>query len=312
MLDRLVENWPLKLLALVLALGIWVAITGESLVIQDFHVPLEVQLPPGRTLASSPPTTVTVRLRGPEIQFRRLDPLRLALRLDLQNGSGGERDVMLSSADLAGVPQGLEIAFIEPSRVRLAVEPLLRRELPITLDLIGETPSGYRVYHASVQPPRIAIEGPESEVHAVTRLSSSPIRLDGHTTNFVQRVSASTDQPHVRVLEARPLEARIVIDTTPIERTFDALPVTLVSGTAARLDPPVARVTLAGPEALLQRLDPRRLRVVADDVVASRGAGAIPLELRVEFQDTPLEDRVRLEVRKLDPQQVLMHPVPRG
>jgi YbbR domain-containing protein len=206
------------------------------------------------------------------------------------------------------VPQGLEIAFIEPSRVRLAVEPILRRELPIRPDLIGETPAGYQVYLASVEPPRIAIEGPESEVRAVARLNSSPIRLDGHTTNFVQRVSASTDQPHVRVLESRPLEARVVIDTIPIERNLPEVAVTLASGTTGRLEPAVARVTLAGPEALLQRLDPRRVRVVADDIVAPRGVGPIPLALRVEFQDTPAEDLVRFEVRALEPQQVALHP----
>ena len=65
MRDRLLANWPLKVLALVLAFAIWVSITGQDRTVRDVTVPLEVEFGPERTSEGTPPTAVTLRLEGP-------------------------------------------------------------------------------------------------------------------------------------------------------------------------------------------------------------------------------------------------------
>ena len=65
MFDWLFRRWHLKVLALALAFAVWVAVTGEGRGVQDFHVPVDVVLGNGAALSGSPPTNVTVRLRGP-------------------------------------------------------------------------------------------------------------------------------------------------------------------------------------------------------------------------------------------------------
>ena len=88
--DRLLRNWPFKLVALVLAFAIWVAVTGENRIVKDFSVPLEIELSDARILASAPPNNVTVRLRGPEGLLRRLDPVSMAMRVDLGDAPPGD------------------------------------------------------------------------------------------------------------------------------------------------------------------------------------------------------------------------------
>ena len=51
MLERLLSHWPLKVLAVALAFVIWVAVTGEQSVLQEFAVPLEILLPSNEELA---------------------------------------------------------------------------------------------------------------------------------------------------------------------------------------------------------------------------------------------------------------------
>ena len=128
MLERILANWPLKLLALVVAFGIWVSITGEDHTVKDFTVPVEILLREDRISAAPPPTSATVRLEGPETSIRKLDPLHLAIRLDLEDSPLGEREVRLSDPHLQGLPQGVKIAFFDPERVRLTVDR--RRHLP--------------------------------------------------------------------------------------------------------------------------------------------------------------------------------------
>ena len=121
MLDRILTNWPLKVLAIVLAFAIWVSVTGEKRTLQDFQVPLEVRVADELVLASTPPNTVTVRLRGSESLLRRLDPLPIVVRADLTDASTGEQDVQLSAGDIGGLPRGVEVDFIDPDRIRVVI-----------------------------------------------------------------------------------------------------------------------------------------------------------------------------------------------
>ena len=61
MLDWVLRRWHLKVLALALAVAVWIAVTGEGRGVQDFNVPVDVVLGTGATLAVPPPARVTVR-----------------------------------------------------------------------------------------------------------------------------------------------------------------------------------------------------------------------------------------------------------
>jgi YbbR domain-containing protein len=121
MFDWLLRRWHLKLLALAIAFLVWVAVTGEGRGVQDFRVPVDFALGTGVTLAGAPPSSVTVRLRGPESLLRRTDPHDLSVRVDLRDAPSGDRTVQLSSRNVSGVPRDVEVSLIDPERLRLAI-----------------------------------------------------------------------------------------------------------------------------------------------------------------------------------------------
>ena len=136
------RRWHLKLLALALAVAVWVAVTGEGRGVQDFRVPVDVVLSSGATLAGTPPPNVTVRLRGPDSLLRRLDPYDLTVRIDLRDEWGGERTVQLTPRNVAGVPRDVEVASIDPDRLRLGVARKKRREITVVPTIVGKPPRG--------------------------------------------------------------------------------------------------------------------------------------------------------------------------
>ena len=174
MLDRLAAHWPLKLLALALAFAIWVSVTGESRVVQDFRVPLEVQLRDKIALASSPPTTVDVRLRGVESVMRRLDPVRMVMRVDLREADEGEQDLVLARDSLSGVPRGVDVDFIDPNRVQVELVRVESFDLPVEPTLVGQPAAGYSLYDAIVNPKEISVEGPEEQVRGLEVTADQP------------------------------------------------------------------------------------------------------------------------------------------
>jgi len=248
MVDRVLSNWPLKLLALALAFAIWVSITGENRVVQDVSVPLEIRLSEDRVVASPTPTTLTARLRGAESLMRRLDPVPLAVRVDLSDAPLGQQDVQIARDDLVNVPRGVEVEFIDPDRFSLTLDRRMRRDLTVDVTFLGRPPEGFHFYGAEVLPKSIMVEGPESEVQEASMVRTNPIRLDQRTEPFNVRVTAVPEGTYVRVVDPRPLEVRVDVDAAPVERKLERIPVQVVGAPDGwQASPAQLDVTISGP-----------------------------------------------------------------
>jgi len=300
MLERILRNWPLKLLALGLALFVWLAVTGENRIVKDFQVPLEIAVRQDCTLADLPPTAVEVRLRGPESLVQRIAPYGLAVRVDLRDASPGERSILLGPSAVMGVPRGVEVVYVEPDRLTLELDRKMRVFLPVVPSLAGSPPQGYAFYGARVDPDRVEVEGPRSQVESLSRLRTDPVSLDGRTAPFVERVSAIPDNPRVNVVDPRRVSVRADVDLAPVDRTFPDVPVVLAgSNDEAVPRPGRVSVTVSGPPALVGSLRPTQVRAVADSggVAADGSADTVPL--RVELVDVPLDEIGRLTIKSV-------------
>ena len=305
-LQILIRNWPWKLLALVLSFAIWIAVTGESRIMQDVNVPLDLSLSDRLVPAGQMPTSVVARLRGPENLLRRADLLRLSYPVDLGDAAPGSVTVQLDPAGLRGVPSGIEVLFVEPARLALTFDDRAERAVPVVPALKGRPPAGYTFYGASAAPDTKRITGPAAVLQGVERLRTDPIALDGRIAPFRMRVRAVPDNPEVRLLEPEPVEVRVEVDRTPEEKALD-IPVSLGGAPAgAMASPHTVRAWISGPPALLSALQASQVRAVADVEGVAPGGPARDLPLRIEFREVPASDLGRLAVVRVEPPRVLV------
>ncbi|MCP3982522.1 MAG: hypothetical protein GY716_24745 [bacterium] len=284
MLDALISNWPLKLLAFALAFAIWVTVTGEHRIVKDFPVPLELDLSASRIVTVDLPNTVTVRLRGSESLMRRVDSLPMELKVDLQDVDPGERDVLLGESDLLGVPRGVEVEFIDPDRLSLEIEQRTYRELPVDLTFLGQPPEGFAFYDAAVTPTRLTVEGPESEVEPLQQLSTNPIRLDQRRQPFDLEVGVVPDGANVRVVDPSPLRVHVEVHPTRVERVVEDVVVALEGQLfETTIEPSLINVTLSGPPAAVESVLPDQIVALVDVTGLGPSARAVSLPLTVEF-----------------------------
>jgi YbbR domain-containing protein len=300
MLERLLRNWPLKLLALGLAFAVWVAVTGDSRVLQVYPAPLDIKLPAGCVLAGSAPTKVSVSLRGPESLIRQVDPFKLAFRVDVTDAQPGQRNVQLVAESLVGLSRGIEVVQIEPDRLRLVVDRRMQRVLPVAPALVGAPPPGYTFYGAQVAPDTLEVEGPQTEVVGLDRIRTDPIHLEGRTAPFVVAVNAVPDRPGTRVIEPREISVQVEVDVAPVKAAFDSVPVVFAAQEyAATAQPSSVRVVLSGPPSVLRQIRPTQIRPVADvsGLVPRREPYAV--RLRMEFAGVAAPDLARITVRSV-------------
>ena len=305
MLDTLTANWPLKLLALALAFAIWVSVTGESRVVQDFRVPLELELADNLVMASSPPTTIEVRLRGVESLMRRLDPVRVVMRLDLRDAGEGEQELVMTRENLSGIPRGVEVDFIDPNRSRVVLEQRSRRELSVEPTFLGQPADGYAFYNARVTPDNLRVEGPASQVDDLEVLRTNPIRLDGRSEPFVARVGVVPEGELVRVLGRETLDVHVVVDAAAVERRLENIPVDVVGAAAGTtVNPETLNLILSGPPRLVDLLTPDQIHLIADVSRRPPDTTKADVPIRVEFAGISIDELSRVSVKSMSRRQV--------
>lgn len=305
MVDLILRRWPLKLLALALAFAIWLAIRGESRLVRDYSVPVVVALRSEAILEGSPSKTVTVRLRGPETLLQATTMYDLQMKVDLSDADYGQRNVQLSEQALEGVPPGVHVDLIEPSRLTFEIARRERRTVPVVPSFTGRPPKGHAFYQAEAIPDSLEVEGPASKLAATARLRTDPIHLEDRTAPFTVKVGAVPDSPVVRVLDPNPVEVRVQIDVAPIDRVYPDVPVVLAGRSfEASVKPAQVAVTLSGPPEVLDRVRSAQLRALADVSALQPDDAAHEVPVRVDFVDVDLEDLARVSVRSISREKV--------
>jgi YbbR domain-containing protein len=116
------EHWPLKLVAVVFAVALWVFVMTEERTDAVFTVPLDlVDRPAGVEVASVGVETVVVRVEGRETQLRRLHEADFRAEVSLKSARPG-RFVARIDTDNVSAPVGVRVVRVTPSEVRALLE----------------------------------------------------------------------------------------------------------------------------------------------------------------------------------------------
>ena len=301
----LLHRWPLKLLSVVLAYAIWLTVTGESMIVNHFSVPLVVSLSDNMTVVGSTPNQVSVRIRGRATSIRRLDPLNMRVNLDLNDSTTGERNFQFSPADLSGVPKGVIVERFEPARLALTLDNRMRTALPVFPSIDGNPADGYQFYGATAFPDTLEVEGPASEVSVLNRLLTDTISIAGRTRSFMVETGIVPESRYTQVLGEQTLRVQITIDETSAVRTLTGIPVVLDGQVyEARVTPSNIDVTLAAPAGVLDKVDPGNLRAVVDLADLAPRAEPYQLKIRLDYIGIAARDLSRITEKAGSTQEV--------
>lgn len=296
---RLLHNLPAKLLALAVAVTLWLVATADrrANVEQGYDVPVTVSDTTGgrgvgtRVVSGLSPGTIRVFLSGRPERLRELRGETIEAIVDVTDVPEGSfnRSVRIQP------PSGTLLLRQTPERVQGFVDTQLTRTLPVTLSVA--TPPEASLPRYEVTPTEAVVSGPGRVMTTVERVVNSPVTLgpgEDRETGLialdaqgqaVEGVSTRPDTVTVRRLDTGdlPVKAlRVVLNDPPA-----GLRVTSVS-----LQPGSVRV-VAAPELLA------RLREVQGTVTYREGTYTAPVSLRLPAGAQALEDvSVRLTVER--------------
>jgi hypothetical protein len=117
------HNFWLKVLSLLLATGLWLAISPEQEPAEiTVRVPIEFRhVPPQLEIGSVNVPEAQVRVRGPERMIRELRPTDIHADLELKDAEPGEHTFILTAQQIH-LQRDLTVVQVTPVRVTVTME----------------------------------------------------------------------------------------------------------------------------------------------------------------------------------------------
>jgi YbbR domain-containing protein len=173
-LSWFLSNWLSILLALLLALTVWIVASLEEnpFVEDDLPSPLNINvvgLEPGLIITNDYPETTNVRVRTQQETWRSLSPEDIEVIADLSGLGPGTHQVELDPQ----IDTQATVLSMNPSHVRFDIEEYAEREMPVQVEVQGEPAIGFSQGNPTVSPPIVTVQGALSEVQKISELRAT-------------------------------------------------------------------------------------------------------------------------------------------
>jgi YbbR domain-containing protein len=208
------HNLGLKVLSLLLATGLWVAIARDPVAEVAIRVPIEfLHVADNLEISSEVIPEAQIRVRGPGRFVRQLRSTDVHAELDLRNAKPGERTFDLTSQEIRR-PQDLEVVQVVPSQVHLAFDTRLTREVEIHPRVTGTFVAGLQIAKVEVDPERITITGPRHHVEKVDSATTDPVDASGTRTRATFATNVYVADPLVQVAQPTSIHVTVIMEAS--------------------------------------------------------------------------------------------------
>jgi YbbR domain-containing protein len=202
------HNLGLKLTSLVLATGLWLAISSSP----QSEVALNVaiifrNMPADLEISSENIPAVQIRVRGPERIVGRLQASAIRAEIDLSGMKAGEHTFDLTKS--IGVPDRLELAQVVPSEVHVSFDTRATRRVPVRPRVTGTPAPGYDIARVDPNPNEVEIIGPTKQIESVDSAITDPVDVTGVLDQITVVRPAYVSDPLIQVTD--PNAVRITI-----------------------------------------------------------------------------------------------------
>ncbi len=205
------HNFGLKLVSLLLAIGLWVAVARDPVAEVEMRVPIEFHnLADNLEIDSASFTEAQIRVRGPERLIHRLQPVDVRAEIDLADVKTGERTFDLTGRHVH-VPQDLEVVQIIPGQFHLSFDSRATRVVTVRPRVTGNFALDMQVAQVIADPTTVTITGPQRRVAAIEAATTDPVDVSGAMTQATFVTQAYVPDPLIQVVHPTPIRVTVIM-----------------------------------------------------------------------------------------------------
>jgi YbbR domain-containing protein len=290
------SNHGLKVLALVIAVGLWLA--GHRDIERAIEAPVEFRnIPPDLMVMDNRIDYVVLRIMGPRTLVSTLDAQDLRLSLDLNGAKPGSASYPLDSSSF-NIPRGLTVSRITPPVVHLRLEPVMKRKLPVSVRFSNKPPPGYRISETIVSPGAVMVQGPAEDMRRLASVETLPVEVEETRAPLKRKIRLSADGKPLSFTPDQ-VEVSVSLEEEEISREFSRVNVRAKEFSGQyRVQPGSVYLRLAGPTRALSKLDVGANQVYLDLKGLAVGEHLLPLNFSLPPEVKVIEQKPqRFKVR---------------
>ncbi len=262
------HDFPLKAVAVVIAVVFWVAITQNGTprpitVVFDGRIPVERPENPTGYVLRGTLGDVVVTLRGAPGVADRVALSELHATFDVKSLSLGQTDPQDARVMVPAPKDGVEVVDVSPATVSVRVERLVSRVLLVQPRFANAPPTGARAGEPAVAPSEVRVTGPETDIGRITAVLATVTFGDAQTDIETSAPAIPVDAAAVAIdgLQVEPAVVVVKVPVLPTATTRTVPVVFALRGVVApgywvvgvAMDP--FAVTVRGDEQVLSTLD---------------------------------------------------------
>ncbi|HEX2639991.1 MAG TPA: CdaR family protein [Pyrinomonadaceae bacterium] len=247
------EDWGLKLIALVVTLALWLGVTGLSTpTTKRFTVPLSYSISNDIEITNTPIQEVDIVITGDKRKIDQINRSELSALIDISELPPGDKVLQLTPENVrVTLPQGVKLDEVQPSRIAVRLETVEEKDIEVRPQLAGQPATGYEVYDTSVTPARVRVRGPASYVKTLDFVPTGEIDVNGASQDLVaKQVPVSVPNPRAAVFST-VVDVNVRIGELRVRRLFN---ITTPAGKHVS-------AVLFGPKSMLADLQPDQIKV---------------------------------------------------
>ena len=250
---------------------------------QDFQITMDVpvklvRLPELLAVASKPPHTLPITVRGPAFDLIRMrwnymnkDSNAVSIIIDLQGAELGATRKHLDAKNFSA-PSFPNIKFVEPSNqllfLDLELDTRIERNIPVKSNVTFEPAPGYIMTDVpKITPEQIRVSGARDALTRIFEIPTDSIRFDSLSANDNFKVKLNLETFPAYVM---PSDSSVImsIDIQKLSsKTFKKVPVQLIgryNKNEAKLSPDTVSINITGGQNVLDSITPQNIQLFVE------------------------------------------------
>jgi len=226
---KIIENWPVKVLSIVLAFILFVFHRLNTMTTRPLSVPLTIETNSALVPASAYPRSVRVTLRGEDNGIQSIADNDIEAYVDLtRHETGGlySAPVQIRKKESALNIEPLEIV-VYPLNISVQLDRRISKTLPLAAVIKGRVADGFDLISHALSPPEVVVTGPMGLLESVSEIKTEPIDLDGRTGGFSMEVHIANPNPLLVLRGSGIADFSCLINPTVSVRSMDGITISL-------------------------------------------------------------------------------------
>ncbi len=212
-------NIPLKILAIVIAAGVWVYVVnvGTQIGTVSAKIPVQIYNISDSLALSNQVPDIQIKVKAPQGVFQNLSAKDFTAFIDASGFQSGSHTVDVRIVTDAGV----QILEKNPNTVTVTLSKKASQQFPVNLQTSGSLAEGFGISgDATISPSNVTVSGAKDNIDTIAKVVT-PVTLSGEQTEVTQssRLKAlDKDGKEVTNLSFSPDSVQVKI---PVERQND-------------------------------------------------------------------------------------------